>query len=238
MDPSWLRALLDALLPPACAGCGARAPSDRTLCARCEGLLDPIDAHACPRCQLHRASAGPCAEPAALDAAVAPVWLEPPVSDWIHAFKYPPRGLRGLAPGPIAAVDELAVRAARRTPGPAPDLVVPVPLHPRRLRARGFNPALAVARAAARAVAAPVFATALERVRDTPSQTGLDAAARRRNVRGALRARRAVPPRVWIADDVITTGATLREAARALRAAGAREVIAVCAARTPRPDGR
>jgi predicted amidophosphoribosyltransferase len=53
-----------------------------------------------------------------------------------------------------------------------------------------------------------------------------------------LRARRAVPPRVWIADDVITTGATLREAARALRTAGAREVIAVCAARTPRPDGR
>ena len=238
MDPSWPRALLDVLLPPACAGCGARAPSDRALCPRCEMLLDPIDAHACPRCQLHRANAGPCTEPAALDAAVAAVWLEPPVSDWIHAFKYPPRGLRGLAPGPIAAVEELAVRAARRAPGRAPDLVVPVPLHPRRLRARGFNPALAVARAAARAVAAHVSATALERVRDTPSQTGLDAAARRRNVRGALRARRGVPPRVWIADDVITTGATLREAARALRTAGAREVIAVCAARTPRPDGR
>ena len=129
-------------------------------------------------------------EPGPLDAAVAAVWLEPPVSDWIHAFKYPPRGLRGLAPGPIAAVAELAARSARRAPGPAPDLVVPVPLHPRRLRARGFNPALVVARAVARCAGAPVAATALERVRDTPSQTGLDAAARRRNVRGALRARR------------------------------------------------
>ena len=100
---------------------------------------------------------------------------------------------------------------------------------------RGFNPALTVARAVARSAAAPLDATALERVRDTPSQTGLDAAARRRNVRGALRARRSVPPRVWLVDDVITTGATLREAARALRGAGAETVIAVCAARTPRP---
>ena len=154
--------------------------------------------------------------------------------DWIHAFKYPPRGLRGLAPGPLALAAELAARSARRAPDAAPDLVVPVPLHPRRLRARGFNPALVVARAVARTAAAPLAATALERVRDTPSQTGLSAAERRRNVRGALRARRAVPARVWLVDDVITTGATLREAARALRAAGARTVVAVCAARTPR----
>ena len=237
MDAGWLRALLDALLPSACAGCGERAPSERVLCARCEALVHPIAADACPRCQLHRANAGPCSEPGPLEAAVAAVWLEPPVSDWIHAFKYPPRGLRGLAPGPIAAVAELAARSARRAPGPAPDLVVPVPLHPRRLRARGFNPALAVARAVARSAGAPVAPTALERVRDTPSQTGLDAAARRRNVRGALRARRPVPPRVWIVDDVITTGATLREAARALRGAGAEAVVAVCAARTPRPEG-
>ena len=113
---------------------------------------------------------------------------------------------------------------------------MPVPLHPHRLRGRGFNPALVVARAVARTVAAPVAATALERVRDTPSQTGLDAVARRRNVSGALRARHVIPPRVWIVDDVITTGATLREAARALRAAGAESVVAVGAARTPSPE--
>jgi len=234
VDTGWLWAVLDALLPSACAGCGESVATERVLCARCEALINPIAADACTRCQLHRASAGPCSEPGPLEAAVAAVWLEPPVSDWIHAFKYPPRGLRGLAPGPIAAVAELAARSARRAPGPAPDLVVPVPLHPRRLRARGFNPALVVARAVARSAAAPVAPTALERVRDTPSQTGLDAAARRRNVRGALRARRSVPPRVWIVDDVITTGATLREAARALRGAGAESVVAVCAARTPR----
>jgi ComF family protein len=222
-------------LPSACAACGDRVPSERVLCARCEALVDPIAADACVRCQLHPQSSGSCSETGPLDAAVAAVWLHEPVSDWIRAFKYPPRGLRGLAPGPIAAVAQLAERAAQRAPGPAPDLVVPVPLHPHRLRARGFNPALVVARAVADRAAAPVAATALERVRDTPSQTGLDAAARRRNVRGALRARRRMPPRVWIVDDVITTGATLREAARALRVAGAESVIAVCAARTPKP---
>jgi len=228
----WLAAALDALLPPACAGCGA--PTRQVLCARCEGLVPRIDAGACPRCQLHRAGAGACAEIGPLDAAVAAVWLEPPVIDWIHAFKYPPRGLRGLAPGPLAVIAEFASRSAQRAVGPAPELVVPVPLHPRRLRARGFNPALVVARAVARAAAAPLAATALERVRDTPSQTGLSAAARRRNMNGALRARRAMPARVWIVDDVITTGATLREAARVLIDAGAQSVIAVCAARTPR----
>jgi ComF family protein len=230
----WLWAAVDALLPCACAGCGASAEPAQVLCARCEPRVHVIAADACPRCQLHRAGTGGCAATGPLDAAIAAVWLEPPVSDWIHAFKYPPRGLRGLAPGPIAVAAELAARSARRAPMPVPDLVVPVPLHPRRLRARGFNPALVVARAVARCAGSPVAATALERLRDTPSQTGLDAAARRRNVRGALRARRHVPPRVWIVDDVITTGATLSEAARALRAAGAESVIAVCAARTPR----
>jgi ComF family protein len=235
--PAWLRDALDALLPAACAGCGGAAPPEPSLCGRCDARLSSIDPDACPHCQLHRAGAGRCAA-GPLDAAVAATWLEPPVSDWIHAFKYPPRGLRGLAPGPIAVMAELAARSGRRAPGPHPDLVVPVPLHPRRLRARGFNPALAVARAVARMAAAPLAPTALERVRDTPSQTGLDAAARQRNLRGAIRARRRVPPRVWIVDDVITTGATLSEAARALRGAGAEWVVAVCAARTPKQIGR
>jgi ComF family protein len=235
MATHWFWAVVDALMPAACAGCGERVPAEHVLCAGCEANLHTIPADACPRCQLHRAGAGVCAESGPLDAAVAAVWLEPPVSDWIHAFKYPPGGWRGLVPGPIAAVEELAARSARRAPGSAPDLVVPVPLHPRRLRARGFNPALVAARAVASSARAPLEATALARLRDTPSQTGLSAAARRRNVRGALRARRRVPPHVWLVDDVITTGATLREAARALREAGAESVVAVCAARTPKP---
>jgi predicted amidophosphoribosyltransferase len=108
-----------------------------------------------------------------------------------------------------------------------------VPQHPRRLRARGFSPAREVARVVARAAGARLSARALLRTRDTPSQTGLARAARERNVRGAFRARASVPPRVWLVDDVVTTGSTLAEAARALRGAGAREVVGVCVAWTP-----
>ncbi len=235
-DLPWWTGLLDALLPGACAGCGAMA-AGRVWCLRCEACLPRIAADACPHCQLHaRTATGACAirprgDP--LSAAVAACWLEPLVSRWIHAFKYPERGLRGLAPAAPAAIAELAARAARLAPGGPPDLVVPVALHPRRLRTRGFHPARLLARSVARAAGAPLSAAALVRVRDTPSQTGLDAAARQRNLRGAMRARRAVPACMWVVDDVITTGATVREAARALRAAGARRVVAVCAARTP-----
>ena len=117
---------------------------------------------------------------------------------------------------------------------------MPVPLHAARLRRRGFNPAAALARDLARASAAPL-AFALARVRDTPSQTGLGRAGRRANVRGAFRvsapsvfrASRICARCVWLVDDVVTTGATLEECARALRAAGAVRVVALCAARTP-----
>jgi ComF family protein len=235
-EAPWWASLLDALLPGACAGCGAYA-EERVLCAGCDARLPTIAPDACPHCQLHpRGIARACAQRPPgdpLDAGVAACWLESPVSGWVHAFKYPERGLRGLAPGPPAALAELIRRAARRAPGAAPDLVVPVALHPRRLRRRGFHPARLLARAVARAAGARLSATALLRLRDTPSQTGLDASARRRNLHGAMRARRPMPACVWVVDDVITTGATAREAARALRAAGAERVVAVCSARTP-----
>jgi ComF family protein len=109
-----------------------------------------------------------------------------------------------------------------------------VPLHPRRLRARGFNPAAVLARTVAREAGAPFAAGLLVRLRDTPSQTGLDRRARRANVRGAFALRGAdrPPETVWLVDDVVTTGSTLEECARALRRAGARRVVAICAART------
>jgi ComF family protein len=118
-------------------------------------------------------------------------------------------------------------------PGPAPDLVAPVPLHPRRLRERGFSPAALLARALAREARVPVAPTLLARVRDTRSQTELSRAERRRNVAGAFVPRTAAPARVWLVDDVVTTGSTLAEAARALRRAGAREIVGVCLAWRP-----
>ena len=106
------------------------------------------------------------------------------------------------------------------------------PLHPRRLRQRGFNPAALLARCVAAEIQVPFVARGLRRMRDTPHQTGLGAEQRRRNVRAAFGAARALPPRIWLVDDVVTTGSTLKESARACRIAGAEHVTAICVAST------
>jgi ComF family protein len=232
-----LRGLLDLLAPPACAGCRRPLEGERVLCPACDGALPRLER--------------PLPAPAPLAACVAAVEFRGAVEPWIHRFKYPRSGLAGLDPAPQAVARMLILEAAARAliletaarlpipeasaslPPPAPQLVVPVPLHARRLRARGFNPAGLLARALASELGARCDPVALRRVRDTPSQTGLDRRARRRNVRNAFAPRRPVPPRVWLVDDVVTTGSTLTEAARALRRAGAKHVVALCAAHTP-----
>ena len=211
-----LRAALELLLPPVCAGCG-RAARDGPLCAAC--ALAPAGALGPP--------------PRGLAAWHAALAHEGAGAEWVQRFKYPARGLAGLDPAAEAVAFGLMRRLARAVPGAAPDLVVPVPLHPRRLRERGFSPPGLLARACAEARRARCVPVLLARLRDTPSQTGLSRGARRRNVAGAFTARRAAPPRVWLVDDVVTTGSTLVEAARALHRAGAREVVGVCLAHRP-----
>lgn len=214
------RGLLDLLLPRACARCG-REGVDSILCWTCRGALP-------------RLAPGPGpAPPAPLAAWCAEVAYQGEVEDWVQRFKYPARGLAGLDARPLALVEALAADAAARVPGPRPALVVPVPVHPRRLRARGFHPAGMLARVVARQLGAPAAPDALVAVRETASQTGLDRAARRRNVRDAFapRAGFAAPRVVVLVDDVATTGATLASCARALRRAGARRIVAVCVAR-------
>jgi ComF family protein len=170
-----------------------------------------------------------------LVACCAVVAFQGDAETWIHRFKYPRPGWRGLDPAPLGVLRQLALEAALAATGPRPDCIVPVPLHPRRLRARGFNPAAVLARWIAREQRVRFEAGLLRRLRDTPSQTGLGRSARRANVRGAFAATPGAraPRRVWLVDDVITTGSTLAEAARALHRAGSREVLAICVARTP-----
>ncbi|MDH3519406.1 MAG: double zinc ribbon domain-containing protein [Myxococcales bacterium] len=236
-----LRGLLDLWVPPSCARCGAGVDDTAPLCRACFAALPSVARDRCARCQQAPALArnGVCAacdaRASPLRACVASVWFRDEIELWIRRFKYPHRGLAARDAAAAGVVRALARAAAERAPGAAPACVIPVPLHARALRRRGFNPAALLARDVACAVAAPFSALALRRLRDTPSQTGLDRAARRRNVRGAFSAPHPVPERLWLVDDVVTTAATLEEAARALRRAGAREVIAICAARTPAP---
>ncbi len=112
-------------------------------------------------------------------------------------------------------------------------LVVPVPLHPARLRERGFNQAELLAKILAQKINVPLNG-ALERIRYTTTQTAFDRVERMENLRGSFRLRKKIGVRglhVLLVDDILTTGSTLSECARVLREAGARSVYAVTAAR-------
>ena len=164
---------------------------------------------------------------------MAAVPFEGEAADWLRRFKYPEPGLFGLDPAAEAIAAVLIQEAGRWAAGARPELVVPVPLHRVRLRQRGFNPAGLLANALACELGLRVDPLALTRIRNTPTQTRLSRSQRAKNVSEAFRARhRKLPDRVWLVDDVVTTGSTLREAARALQRAGAEQIVAVCAART------
>lgn len=114
------------------------------------------------------------------------------------------------------------------------DLIVPVPLHPSRRRERGFNQATFLARVLSRALAVPMSERALLRIRQTPAQVGLSDARRRLNVRGAFEvgdSQKVSAKRILLVDDVMTTGATVASAARALLKCGARRVSVLTLAR-------
>jgi len=231
--------LLDLLLPRACARCGGAVDGDDAFCTRCVAAIPRIAAGGCPLCQLPFARApalcGGCAhERLPLAQIAAEVVFAGEAARWVHAFKYPTEGLAGLDPRPGAALGALIADAARRLAGGVPTFVAPVPMHPTKLRERGFHPASDLSRAVAVALGTRVDRGALRQLRPTASQTGLDRRARRRNVDGAFAARAGLRGVACVAlvDDVVTTGATLAECARALRRAGVRNVVAVCAART------
>jgi ComF family protein len=115
-----------------------------------------------------------------------------------------------------------------------PDLILPVPLHRERLRQRGFNQALILARTFFPHLQARIETTALVRTRRTVAQTGLSGAARRKNIKGAFKAVEAkvVGRKILLIDDVFTTGTTVNECARILCKAGAREVQVLTLARS------
>jgi ComF family protein len=142
-----------------------------------------------------------------------------PVDHFIRAVKF--RGERVFA----RVLGELLAREHRSRGWELPDCIVPMPLHVERLRERGFNQSLEIARFAAASLGARVECRSLERRIATREQSGLSLEARRKNVRGAFEVVRPLPyGRVALLDDVVTTGSTAMAAVDALEAAGVREV--------------
>lgn len=200
-----------------CHACDAELPRNRSCCARC-ALPLPHAAELCGECQRR---------PPPWDAAWAPFRYGWPLDRLESRFKF----------GADLAAGRTLAKLWQREPMPVgrPELIVPVPLHRGRLRQRGYNQALELARWLLVAHAIPWRHDILRRERNTSAQTELDRRARHRNMRGAFRLREgvALPDHVALLDDVMTTGATLAECARQLKRAGVRQVDVWALARAP-----
>jgi ComF family protein len=222
-------AISRAVLAPECLLCGARA-GESMLCEACATGM-PLAPPSCPICAMPSPAASVCgaclARPPSFDATLALWPYAYPVDRLIQSLKY-----QGNLPVARLFGAALAPHVADRTV----DFVVPMPLARERLRARGFNQAVEIARAT---VGRAAMATAdVERVRDTASQTDLPYKERAPNVRGAFACQCALRGRrVAVIDDVMTTGATLSELAATLKRAGAEWVENWVIARTLPRDG-
>ena len=209
-----------------------RGAADGPLCVECDADLPRLPNPRCPSCALASSSGAVCgrclAAAPAYDGTIAALAYEFPADVLVQALKF--RSELALAPLLAGLLVSQLPRGVRV------DHILPVPLSAARLRERGFNQALEIARHVAAATGCKLAPTLAERSRDTPAQIDLPHAERARNVRGAFRCTQSVAgAEVAVLDDVMTTGATLEELAATLKRAGAARVVNWVVARTAPP---
>ena len=221
-----LKQLRRSLMPGSCLLCGSNS-SDSLLCLACSNDLPPLPVHRCPQCgdqTTHGERCGACLKDSpAFEKTSAIFRYEFPVDRIIHAYKY----------GHQLAVAEWAAELiARHINSDGINLLIPMPLHTERLRERGFNQSLEIARHIASKKSLPLDSHSLIRSRPTAPQAELPMKERARNVRGAFECTSDLGgKRVLLIDDVMTTGATLREAARIIKLHGATRIEVAVVAR-------
>jgi ComF family protein len=230
--------LLDVLLPPHCPACGAETDRHGALCTDCWRALELIAEPCCATCGLPfgeavppGAQCGAClAAPPPYERARALFVYDAASRGLVRQLKYADR--TDLAP----FLGRWLAQAGRDLLDGA-DLIAPVPLHRRRLLHRRFNQSALLARHMDRESGVAAVPDLLARSRATPSQTGLSASQRRRNLQGAIvvrprHAQRLRGARIVLVDDVLTTGATVSACTRVLQRAGAASVAVLTLART------
>lgn len=223
---------LDWIFPPVCAGCGE--PGYR-LCPECHSKISYITGNICKVCGLPvsggRSLCIRCEDsPPPYDALRSLANYEGIIRDCIHALKY--ENDQSLGDFFSKELIELV-----QTENWIVDMVIPVPLSPFRVKSRGYNQSALLAYPLAMRLSFKYRPFGMRRTRNTRSQVELSAEERRMNVRGAFQA---VPEivggkRILLVDDVTTTGSTIEECARALKAAGASSVYCLTLARPVKP---
>lgn len=226
-----IRSIFKHVFPFTCLLCGTTSGTGQ-LCGACLADLPWHRLPQCPQCAIPTPGGQLCGaclkHPPAFDRTRAALAYAFPLDRLIPRLKY--NGQLAIAP----ALGECLAQAVAS--GPSPDCLIPMPLHARRIRERGFNHATEIAREVAKRLDLPLDTGSCQRIRDTPPQMGLKHDARRRNVRSAfvctgdVRGRR-----IALIDDVMTTGTSLDEMAKTLKQAGALEVETWVVARTPPP---
>ncbi|RLB75744.1 MAG: ComF family protein [Deltaproteobacteria bacterium] len=240
-----LTAFIDLIFPPVCLLCGEFLwdepviVSNRRIdfCKSCYSSFKRITGPVCPSCgRPYPEDSGSdhlcedcISSPPAYDMITAPFIFEGPLMDAVHAFKYGRKLHYAKSLGPILSqyVSENIYLAQ-------PPVVMPIPLHPKRLRERGFNQSLLLARFLSKEIGGDLDFLSLRRTRFTPPQTMLNREQRLKNLKGAFEL--TLPGQVagrivLLVDDVATTGTTFNECARVLKKAGAIEVLAIALAR-------
>lgn len=249
----WLKRVQSVLatvwLPPVCILCGDAGVRHRTdwkdLCSACSESL-PWASSQCGRCALplsgvpsgaapfsstssgHGAIEALCGrcqtQPPAFESCLSPFHYQAPLSHLLQRLKFNGRLAQARLLGELMAEWLGAVVEV------SPDHIIPVPLHATRLRERGFNQAVELARPIAQRFDVPLSLGAVRRILATPPQSDLSRKQRLKNIRGAFEVVQPVSGHVVIVDDVMTTGSTADELAKALRRAGAERVdVWVCA---------
>ena len=219
----WLNNIRFAIFPPLCVLCGMPGEGQVDLCRGCLDEL-PFNRQACRLCGAPLTAdsvvCGHCPRrPPPMARSYIPFRYDAPLDHLLQQLKFH----RALHLAPLLGA--LMAAEIRQRSAPLPQCLLPVPLHPGRLRERGYNQALELARPLSRLLAIPIAPRLCRRERATIAQTSLQGAERRRNLRGAFVAEAMEMPRhVAIVDDVVTTGATVEELARTLRRAGVEEV--------------
>lgn len=215
-----------------CVLCGSMS-RDGIWCEACDAALPWFDAPHCPVCALPTSFGEMCGhclhDPPLFTHTVAVFGYIFPLDKLVQAMKY--GGQLALA---HAFAGKLALRVDKAD---LPDCIIPMPLHPAKLRERGFNQSALLAASLARKLDLKLLANACQRVRDTPPQSALPWKERRKNVRNAFRCDIDLAgKRVALVDDVLTTGASLNALADAVQKRGASEIHAWVVARTlPHP---